>query len=250
VQEVVLETRGLVKAFGAFRAVDGVDLRVEQGELRSIIGPNGAGKTTLFNCVSSTLRPTAGQVLFRGRDITGLPLHRIAHLGIGRAFQITNIFPSLTTLENVRLAAQALGGDNLKVWMPAASLRRYVDQALKALGAVGLAARASLPAAALSHGDKRKLELAIILVGDPKLLLLDEPAAGMATEQVPELMQTIADIRKSGDKTILLVEHNMNVVMSISDRITVMHQGRILAEGSPAEIKANEAAQSAYLGIG
>ncbi len=249
-QEVVLETRGLVKAFGAFRAVDGVDLRVEQGELRSIIGPNGAGKTTLFNCVSSTLRPTAGHVLYQGRDITGLPLHRIAHLGIGRAFQITNIFPGLTALENVRLAAQALGGDNLKMWMPAASLRRYVDQALKALDAVGLAARAGLPAAALSHGDKRKLELAIILVGDPKLLLLDEPAAGMATEQVPELMQTIASIRKSGDKTILLVEHNMSVVMSISDRITVMHQGRILAEGSPAEIKANEAAQSAYLGTG
>jgi len=248
--EVVLDLKKVSLSFGGVKALTDISFDVREHEIRAIIGPNGAGKTTLFNCVSSTLRPTAGHVLYRGRDITGLPLHRIAHLGIGRAFQITNIFPGLTALENVRLAAQALGGDNLKVWMPAASLRRYVDQALKALDAVGLAARAGLPAAALSHGDKRKLELAIALAARPKLLLLDEPAAGMATEQVPELMQTIAAIRKSGDKTILLVEHNMSVVMSISDRITVMHQGRILAEGSPAEIKANEAAQSAYLGTG
>ncbi len=249
-QEVVLETRGLVKAFGGFRAVDGVDLRVEQGELRSIIGPNGAGKTTLFNCVSATLKPTAGRVIFRGRDITGLPLHRIAHLGIGRAFQITNVFPSLSALENVRLAAQALGGDSLKLWMPATRLKVHIDQAHKALAAVGLEARAGLPAAALSHGDKRKLEIAILLAGDPRLLLLDEPAAGMATEQVPELMKTIAGIRAAGDKTILLVEHNMSVVMAISDRITVMHQGRVLAEGTPAEIKANALVQNAYLGTG
>jgi len=248
VQEVVLETRGLVKAFGGFRAVDGVDLRVEQGELRSIIGPNGAGKTTLFNCISATLKPTAGQVIYRGSDITGLPLRRIAHLGIGRAFQITNVFPSLSALENVRLAAQALGGDSFRFWVPATRLHGYIDKAMACLATVGLEGRAAFPAAALSHGDKRKLEIAILLAGDPRLLLLDEPAAGMATEQVPELMKTIAELRRSGERTLLLVEHNVNLVMAISDRITVMHQGRVLAEGTPAEIKASEAVQNAYLG--
>ena len=172
----------------------------------------------------------------------------MAHIGIGRSFQITNVFPNLTVLENVRLAAQALGRDNLKLWMPSSRFRRYQDQALAALTEVGLAEKAGLPAAVLPHGDKRKLELAIILAGDPQLLLLDEPTAGMASEQVPALVQMIARIRQTGNKTIILVEHNMNVVMSISDRITVMHLGQVLAEGSPAEIAANQTVQTAYLG--
>jgi branched-chain amino acid transport system ATP-binding protein len=246
--DTIIETRLAAKHFGGLHAVDGVDLRVAAGAMHSIIGPNGAGKTTLFNLISGYLKPTSGQVYLRGREITGLPLHRRAHLGIGRSFQITNIFPNLTVLENVRLAAQALGGDNYKMWTPAGKFRRYQERAERALADVGLDAKADLPASILPHGDKRKLELAIILAGDPQVLMLDEPTAGMASEQVPGLVAMIARIRAAGNKTIILVEHNMSIVMNISDRITVMHQGKVLAEGNPAEIAANEAVQRAYLG--
>ena len=244
----ILETRALTKYFGSFCAVGGVDLRVEEGTLHSVIGPNGAGKTTLFNLISGYLRPSDGAVIFEGKDITGTPLHKMAHLGIGRSFQITNVFPNLTVLENVRLAAQAKGADSLRFLADAGSIKKYIEQATHALELVGLTARMSWLAAALPHGDKRKLEIAINLVGDPRLLLLDEPAAGMATEQVPEFMNTISEIRKRAGKTILLVEHNMSVVMNYSDRITVMAGGKVLAEGAPAEIKSNEAVQNAYLG--
>lgn len=244
----IIETRGVSKHFGGLRAVDGVDLQVAEGAMHSIIGPNGAGKTTLFNLISGYLKPTAGQVFLHGREITGLPLHRMAHLGIGRSFQITNVFPNLTVVENVRLSAQALGRDNYKAWTPSKRFLRYEEMALAALHAVGLEEKAGAMAAILPHGDKRKLELAIILAGDPQVLLLDEPTAGMASEQVPSLVQMIARIRAEGNKTIILVEHNMSIVMNISDRITVMHQGKLLAEGSPQEIAANEAVQKAYLG--
>jgi branched-chain amino acid transport system ATP-binding protein len=245
----ILETKLLTKDFGSFRAVDQVNLSIASGTLHSVIGPNGAGKTTLFNCISAVLKPTKGTVIFKGQDITGIALHKIAHLGVGRAFQITNIFPNLTVLENVRLAAQALSKHNLKLWQNADSDLRLIQQSRNALEIVGLANRATWFANALPHGDKRKLELAIILVGDPQLVLLDEPAAGMATEQVPELMHTIEQIRKHANKTILLVEHNMSVVMNYSDRITVMHQGRVLAEGTPNEISNNTHVQAAYLGV-
>ena len=246
--DTIIETRLVAKHFGGLHAVDDVDLQVAEGAMHSIIGPNGAGKTTLFNLISGYLKPTSGQVFLRGREITGLPLHRRAHLGIGRSFQITNIFPDLTVLENVRLSAQALGRDNYKMWTPAGRFVRYQEQALGALHEVGLEAKAATPAGILPHGDKRKLELAIILAGDPQVLLLDEPTAGMASEQVPALVEMIARIRSMGNKTIILVEHNMSIVMNISDRITVMHQGKVLAEGSPGEIAANEAVQKAYLG--
>ena len=247
--DTIIETRRVAKHFGGLHAVDGVDLQVAEGAMHSIIGPNGAGKTTLFNLISGYLKPTSGQVFLRGREITGLPLHRMAHLGIGRSFQITNVFPNLTVLENVRLSAQALGRDNYKLWTPARTV-----PPLPGSGAAvrcmrwGWRRRPTLPAAILPHGDKRKLELAIILAGDPQVLLLDEPTAGMASEQVPALVEMIARIRSVGNKTIILVEHNMSIVMNISDRITVMHQGKVLAEGSPAEIAANEAVQRAYLG--
>jgi len=172
----------------------------------------------------------------------------MAHLGIGRSFQITNVFTNLTVLENARLAAQALGRDNLKVWAAASRFPRYEEQAWNALKQVGLESKAAAYASILPHGDKRKLELAIILAANPKVLLLDEPTAGMASEQVPVLLDIIRKIRESGGKTILLVEHNMQVVMNVSDRITVMHHGRVLAEGAPAEIAANPAVQSAHLG--
>lgn len=244
----IIETQAISRYFGGLRAVDRVSVRAQEGTLHSIIGPNGAGKTTLFNLISGTLKPTSGRVYLRGRDITGIPLYRMAHLGVGRAFQITNVFPNLTVLENARLAAQAMGRDNLNVWSRASRFRRYEQQALEALQVVGLLDKAHLLASILPHGDKRRLELAILLAADPSVLLLDEPTAGMASEQVPVLLEIIRGIMRRGDKTILLVEHNMDIVMSVSDRITVMHQGSVLAEGSPNEIRSSPAVQQAYLG--
>jgi branched-chain amino acid transport system ATP-binding protein len=246
--DILLETHNLRKAFGALVAVDDVSIQVQTGTIHSIIGPNGAGKTTFFNLLSGNIEPTAGRVIYKGKDITRLPLHRSAHIGIGRSFQITNLFPNLTALENVRLACQALGKDSFRFFRPAGHFKRYEERSWAILQQVGLAQRALQPARTLPHGDQRKLELGIILAADPELLLLDEPTAGMAGEQVPELMALIKQIHGAGDKTVILVEHNMNVVMSISDRITVMHQGQVLAEGTPAEIAANETVQSAYLG--
>ena len=246
--DVILEAVGLRKQIGALVAVDDVSIQVQAGTIHSIIGPNGAGKTTFFNLLSGNLEPTAGRVVYKGKDITRLPLHRSAHIGIGRSFQITNLFPNLTALENVRLACQALGKDNFAFLRPAGHFKQYEARAWAILQQVGLAERGLMPARTLAHGDQRKLELGIILAADPELLLLDEPTAGMAAEQVPELMALIKQIQTSGDKTIVLVEHNMNVVMSSSDRITVMHQGQVLAEGAPAQIAANETVQSAYLG--
>ena len=245
---IILETHNLRKAFGALVAVDDVSIQVQEGTIHSIIGPNGAGKTTFFNLLSGTIEPTAGQVIFKGRDITQVPTHRMAHIGLGRSFQITNLFPNLTALENVRLACQALGRDNFSFLRPASYFRQYEERAWAILQQVDLGVRAQQLARTLPHGDQRKLELGIILASDPELMLLDEPTAGMAAEQVPELMTLIQAIHTDGNKTIILVEHNMNVVMSVSDRITVMHMGKVIAEGTPAEIAANETVQSAYLG--
>lgn len=246
--DILLATYNLRKAFGALIAVDDVSIQVQARTIHSIIGPNGAGKTTFFNLLSGNLEPTAGKVIYKGKDITRLPLHRSAHVGIGRSFQITNLFPNLTALENVRLACQALGTDNFSFLRPAGHFKHYEQRAWAILQQVGLADRALMLARTLPHGDQRKLELGIILAADPELMLLDEPTAGMAAEQVPELMALIKGIQAGGGKTVVLVEHNMNVVMSVSDRITVMHQGQVLAEGTPAEIAANETVQSAYLG--
>lgn len=246
--QIILETKNLRKEFGALVAVDNVNLQVQANSIHSIIGPNGAGKTTLFNMLSNAFEPTSGRVFFNGKDITHLPTHRIIHLGIGRSFQITNLFPNLSVLENVRLAVQALGKDSFRFLRSTSHFKRYDQRALEVLNQVGLASRAFTPARALPHGDQRKLELAIILAPDPKLLLLDEPTAGMAAEQVPEMINLIAQIKKSGNKTIILVEHNMSVVMNISDRITVMHLGGVLAEGTPKEIATNVEVQNAYLG--
>ncbi len=245
---IILETKNLRKEFGALVAVDNVDLCVQANTVHAIIGPNGAGKTTLFNLLNNAFEPTAGKVFFEGRDITHLPTHRIIHLGIGRSFQITNLFPNLTALENVRLAAQALGKDNFRFLRAASHFKHYEQRAWEVLNLVGLEDRALMPARTLPHGDQRKLELAIILAPDPKLLLLDEPTAGMAAEQVPGMMNLISQINKTSSKTVILVEHNMSVVMNISDRITVMHLGRVLAEGTPSEIAANPEVQNAYLG--
>ena len=246
--EHILVTNNLRKEFGALIAVDDVDIKVKPNTIHSIIGPNGAGKTTFFNLVSGNLEPTRGRVHYKGRDITKLPLHRTAHLGIGRSFQITNIFPNLTVLENVRLACQALGKGNFSFYQSYKNFTEFEEKSWEVLRLVDLDQDAYTLARTLPHGGQRKLELGIILASDPDVLLLDEPTAGMAAEQVPDLIQMIQDVQQAGNKTVMLVEHNMNVVMSISDTITVMHQGQVLAEGTPAEISGNEVVQNAYLG--
>lgn len=246
--ETIFETINLRKQFGALVAVDDVSLKVHKNSLHAIIGPNGAGKTTFFNLLSGNIEPTSGQVIFKGRDITHQPVHRTIHFGIGRSFQITNIFPNLTVFENIRLASQALGHDNFKFWQAASRFEQYDERTWEVIEKVGLKERAQTPARTLPHGDQRKLELGMILAPDPEVLLLDEPTAGMAAEQVPELIALIQEIQKTGNKTVMLVEHNMNVVMSVSDVITVMHLGKVLAEGTPTQIAANKEVQTAYLG--
>jgi branched-chain amino acid transport system ATP-binding protein len=225
-----------------------VSLTIRRETTHSIIGPNGAGKTTLFNLLSGRYKPTRGAVIYNGQDVTPLPMFRRAQKGMGRSFQITNLFPNLTVLENARLAAQALGQDNFSFLRRAETFTQYTKRAHDVLELTGLSDSMNLMANVLPHGGKRKLELAMILASDPDILLLDEPTAGMASEQVPELMTVIERIRKEGGKTIVMVEHNMNVVMNVSDRITVMHQGRVLVEGTPREIATDQTVQNVYLG--
>lgn len=245
---IILESHNLRKEFGGLVAVEDVSIQIEQGSMHSIIGPNGAGKTTFFNLLTGKYMPTRGQVLFKGEDITHIPVHKRAHKGIGRSFQITNIFPHLTVVENVRLSAQALSDVSFNFLRLASHYKQFYARAMSALELVGLASMAAVPASVLPHGGKRKLELAILLASDAELLLLDEPTAGMASEQVPELLDIINHIRQQSNKTIVMVEHNMSVVMNISDKITVMNLGQILAEGTPSEIAANEIVQKVYLG--
>jgi branched-chain amino acid transport system ATP-binding protein len=245
---ILFKTSQLSKYFGGLKAVDKVSLEIPHGGLHSIIGPNGAGKTTLLNLLSGVFKPTEGKIFYRGDDITNLPAHQRAHLAIGRSFQITNIFPTLTAMENVRLAAQALGKHNFRMLVNYQAFPEYIHKAQLALREVGLEGHEYVLASALSHGNKRRLEVAMLLAQDPKLLLLDEPTAGLGTDQVPEFMEMIKRIGENGGKTIVLVEHNMSVVMNLSTRIYVMHYGALLAAGTPAEITANKTVQSAYLG--
>ncbi|MHB9143747.1 MAG: ABC transporter ATP-binding protein [Symbiobacteriia bacterium] len=247
-QTVILETVDLSKSFGGLAANQGINLQVLERTFHSVIGPNGAGKTTLFNLISGVHRPTTGKVLFKGEDITHLPPHLIARRGMGRSFQITNLFPGLSVLENVRLAAQACGSEGYKLWRHSDDLTAYRDKAEANLELVGLSDRRHLLASTLAHGEKRKLELAIMLAGDPQLLLLDEPTAGMSREEVPGILAVIERIRGQGNRTILMVEHKMDIVMGLSDAITVLQNGRVLAQGTPAQIAADERVQEAYLG--
>ncbi len=244
----VLETQDLTIRFGGHVAVDHVSLAVAPGTLTSIIGPNGAGKTTLFNLIGGQLRPTAGRVRFKGEDVTRLgPAARVAK-GIGRSFQLTTVFPTLTVLENVRLAVQARAGLALCGWRRAASFPALEDRAYAVLEAVLLADKWRAAASALAHGETRKLELGILLALDPALLLLDEPTAGMALEEVPTIIALIERIKAAGNRTILLVEHKIDMILALSDRIAVLKDGRLIADGSPAAVSADAAVQAAYLG--
>jgi branched-chain amino acid transport system ATP-binding protein len=244
--EVLLETTELTRTFGSLVALDRVTLSVRRGELRSVIGPNGAGKTTLFRLISGETTPTGGSIRFSGREITGLPRHRVARLGIAKSFQITNVFPRLSVLENVRVAAQGVRRA-FDFWSRVDRLTDSRDRAFAILETVHLAHRAGLSAAHLSHGEKRHLEIGIALAADPALLLLDEPTAGMSPEETDETMALIREL--AGARTVIVVEHKMKLVMGISDRITVLHEGRVLAEGTPDEIRADGRVQETYLGV-
>jgi branched-chain amino acid transport system ATP-binding protein len=245
-EPVLLRTEHLTRAFGSLIAVNRVDISVRRGELRSIIGPNGAGKTTFFRLISGEMAPTDGRVWFDEREITGLPQHRVARLGIAKSYQITNVFPHLTVHENVRVAVQG-HAHAYNFWSRADRLTDVSARATTLLETIGLARKPDLLAAHLSHGEKRHLEIAIALAGAPALLLLDEPTAGMSPEETDETMRLIR--RLAEGRTVILVEHKMKVVMKISDRITVLHQGQVLAEGTPEEIRANERVQQTYLGV-
>ena len=242
----LLRTEALTRAYGSLIAVDRVDVTVQRGELRSIIGPNGAGKSTFFKLISGELAPTAGRVVFDGEDITGLPHFAVSRRGIAKSYQITTIFRQLSVFENVRIAVQCRR-TVLDCWRRADRLPGVADAARAILALVELEAKAAEPAAAIGHGLQRHLELAIALACEPKLLLLDEPTAGMSPEETDETMRLIREL--AAGRTVILVEHKMKVVMKISDRITVLHQGQVLAEGTPEEIRANERVQQTYLGV-
>ena len=244
---VLLETERLTRSFGSLVAVNGVSLVIRRGELRSIIGPNGAGKTTLFRLISGEMAPSSGRVKFRDADITGLPQHRVCRLGIAKSYQITNIFPHLTVLENVRVAVQGYAR-SFNFWSRADRIAGCRERAVEILEMVGLARRTERLAAHLSHGEKRHLEIGITLASEPVLLLLDEPTAGMSPEETDETMVLIRELARA--RTVVLVEHKMKLVMGVSDRVTVLHQGQVLADGSPDEIRNNALVQETYLGAG
>jgi branched-chain amino acid transport system ATP-binding protein len=243
----LVRTERLTKSFGALTAVNAVTLEVEEGSLHSVIGPNGAGKTTFFNLLTGQHTPTSGRILFDGRDIGGTPPHGIAHLGIARSFQRTSIFPTLSILDNVWLATFARQASwRGLAWRRADRYPELTRRALEVLGEVGLGEKASLPAREISHGEQRQLELAIALAAAPRLLLLDEPAAGLSPDETQKMVALVRKLK--GSYTIILIEHKIDVVMTMSDRISVMHFGSVIAEGNPVEIQRNPEVRRAYLG--
>ncbi|MDF2548914.1 MAG: transporter ATP-binding protein [Anaerosolibacter sp.] len=245
--EPIIQTRGLTINFGGQTAVDHVTLDIMPNTFTSIIGPNGAGKTTFFNLISGLLNPSEGNVIFKGQDITAMPSEARVKLGMGRCFQITNVFPQLTALENVRLAVQAKSGVNsiFKHYLKYSELQ---DKAMEMLKKVNLSDKANSLALNLAHGDKRKLEIAIVLALEPEVLLLDEPTAGMSLEEVPIILDLLGKIKKEGQHTIMLVEHKIDMVLSLSDEIVVLFNGGLLEKGNPEDIMKNEQVQKAYLG--
>jgi branched-chain amino acid transport system ATP-binding protein len=246
----IIETRDLTIHFGGNIAVNKVNLKVEPYCLKSLIGPNGAGKTTLFNLISGQYRPTAGTVLFKGNDITGLGPADRTKLGLGRSFQLTNIFPLLSVLENVRVALQAKADIGLVFWRYYRSYSTLEDQAYQLLKQVLLSDRWADEAASLTHGEKRKLEIAILLALDPEVLLLDEPTAGMSLEEVPAILEIIQEIKAGRNRTILLVEHKFDMIMTVSDTIAVLKGGSLICDGAPQTVAQNREVQEAYLSGG
>ena len=245
---VTLASRGLTIRFGGHVAVNAVSAEFHAGTLTAIVGPNGAGKTTYFNLLSGQLKASEGQVLLEGRDITSQGAAARTDLGIGRAFQLTNLFPQLSVLENVRLAVQSrakAGFNMLSRWRTRHDL---IEQAHHYLDLVGLDERANDTTASLPHGDKRKLEVAMMMALEPKVLMFDEPTAGMSVDEVPVILDMIQRLKTGGDRTILLVEHKLDVIRSLADRIIVLHNGQLVADGSPTEVMASDVVQEAYMG--
>jgi branched-chain amino acid transport system ATP-binding protein len=247
-ETIILATEDLTKDFAGFVAVTGVNLRVSRGTIHALIGPNGAGKTTCFNLLTKFLKPTRGRIIYKGEDITALPPAYVARLGLVRSFQISAVFPHLTVLENVRIALQRKRGGSFDFWRSNRVLNGLNDRAMNLIADVGLAASAGATASELPYGRKRALELATTLALDPELLLLDEPTAGMGHEDIDQIATLIKAV--ATNRTVLMVEHNLSVVATLSDRITVLTRGRILAEGDYQGISANPEVREAYLGVG
>jgi branched-chain amino acid transport system ATP-binding protein len=242
----MLEVRQLTKNFGALRASDGIDLAVREGETHAIIGPNGAGKTTFISQLAGNLRPDAGRIVFAGEDVTHLPAPRRARKGLARSFQITSIYPEFTALHNVALAVQASAGHSFRFWRSAFTDATLLEPASKILDEVGLSGRANAVAASLSHGEQRQLEVAMALATQPRLLLLDEPMAGMGAEESQRMIGFLGTLKRR--HTIILVEHDMDAVFRLADRISVLVYGRLIATGEPEAIRANPEVRAAYLG--
>ena len=246
--EVLLEIEGLAKRFGGVVAADGISLRLQAGELHAIIGPNGAGKSTLIAQLTGEIAPDRGRIRFDGEDITAVPAYRRSQLGLARSFQVTTLFPDFTALDNVALSVQAHSGHSFRFWRNARSEAELRDPAKVALQRVGLADRAAAVVADLSHGERRQLEIAMALAARPRMLLLDEPMAGMGPEESARLVQLLQALK--GEVTVLLIEHDMDAVFALADRISVLVYGRIVATGGPAAIRADAAVREAYLGEG
>jgi len=244
----LLQVRGVSRHFGSLIAVNNVSMTVEPGELRAIIGPNGAGKTTFFNLITSFFRPTAGRIVFDGRDVTDLLPARRVWCGMARTFQVTEVFPELTVRENLRIAVEATSGLRLRAWLSQTDDQKIRAQIAELIDMGGLSVKADRQVGELSHGDQRATEIMMALALKPRLLLLDEPTAGMGDQETFEITQLIRRLHKEGKLTIVLIEHGMRVVFHLADRIMVLDQGKFLAEGSPEEIAANKAVQTAYLG--
>src|SRR3954469_10904615 len=244
--DALLTVEGLTKRFGGVIASDNVRLDVARGELHAIIGPNGAGKTTLIGQLAGEIAPNAGRIHFDGRDITALPVHDRSLLGLARSFQITSLFPHFTAIDNVALAVQAHGGHSFRFWRAARSEVELREPARAALDRVGLGHRADAAVARMSHGEHRQLELAMALATGPRMLLLDEPMAGLGADESARMVTTLRELK--GKLTILLIEHDMEAVFALADRITVLVYGRVIASGDPAEIRANAEVRQAYLG--
>jgi len=244
--EPILATRGLSKRFGALVATDDLYLDIVPGEIHAVIGPNGAGKTTLISQLAGELRPDSGQILFDGQDISRLPVYQRAHMGLARSFQITSLFMNFTVADNAALAVQAHDGHSFRFWRPAARDPALRQPAQAALERFGLAARADVLTANLSHGEQRQLELAMAWATQPRVLLLDEPMAGMGQEESGRIIEVLRGLKT--DHTIVLIEHDMDAVFALADRITVLVYGQAIATGSPAEIRANAEVRRAYLG--
>jgi branched-chain amino acid transport system ATP-binding protein len=243
--EVILRTQSVGKRFGKFTALKDVTAEFRRGAITSIIGPNGAGKSTYFNLLCGAFPPSSGRVEFEGRDVTGLPQHRFAHLGVAKSFQITTVFPKLSTHENIRVAAQARIA-RYDIWRPRARLVELAEEANAILDRVGLQGKRGRLAGALAHGEQRALEIGMALASRPRLLLLDEPTAGMSPEETRVMMDLI--VKLAQERTVILVEHKMKLVMGISDRLLVLHHGELLAEGTPDDIRRNETVKRVYLG--